>query len=146
MAKKKIRLLKDVHFDFEGAHVALSSKGAASMVDEPFLLKSLEVEASTESESLLTQASDTSAGADPSVSKSQTNENDEDTMSEEVIKSLKEELNALKAEREAERLALAVEKATLTFGKYEMDAEVVKELSEKFHGEWLWLLRLWMQW
>ena len=47
---KKVRYLQDVHFDFEGAHIALTSKGAASMKDEPYLLKSLEVEVKKESE------------------------------------------------------------------------------------------------
>lgn len=133
--KKKVRMLKDVHFDFDGAHVALTSNGAASFADEPYLLKSLEV-SNTESESLLTQAQDnTGASAgNENVSKSQT-ENKEDNMSEEVIKQLQEEVNALKAERDAAVLKAAQDKAEGDFGKYDLEADLVKELVEQFHTE-----------
>lgn len=135
MAKKKIRLLKDVHFDFDEAHIALTSNGAASMADEPYLLKSLRLE-ENESESLLTQAqSDTGASADDEkVSKSQT-ENKEDLMDQEIVKQLQDEVASLKAERDAAVLKAAVDTAETAFGKYELEAELVKELAGVFHTE-----------
>lgn len=39
---KQPKYIKDVHFD--GGHLALTKGGAASMIDEPYLLKSLHIE------------------------------------------------------------------------------------------------------
>lgn len=42
--KKEPKYIKDVRFNFEGAHLALTKSGAASMIDEPYLMKSLHIE------------------------------------------------------------------------------------------------------
>ena len=132
--KAKVRLTK-AHFDFEGAEVSYTTPdvgGAASLKNEAYLFKSMQ----NESESLLTQAQDNtgaSAGKE-NVSKSQT-ENKEDNMSEEVIKQLQEEVNALKAERDAAVLKAAKDKAEGEFAKYDLEADLVKELVEQFHTE-----------
>ena len=131
MAKKKVRLLKDVHFDFEGAHIALTSKGAASQVDEPFLLKSLEIEESNKAAGTATD----NTGVNKSAVSDDHKQENEDVMSQEVIKQLQEQLVALQAEREAEKVAIQVEKAAIAFGKYDLGEELVKELSESFYGE-----------
>lgn len=133
--KKKVRMLKDVHFDFDGAHVALTSNGAASFADEPYLLKSLEV-SNTESESLLTQAQDNTSASDEAenVSKSQP-ENKEDLMDQEAMKALQDQVEALQKQLADKDTEVAIDKAAVVFGKYELEAELVKELSEAFHTE-----------
>ena len=47
--KKKVRVLKDVHFDNEGSHLSYTTPedgGAASLKNEAFLTKALTVEES----------------------------------------------------------------------------------------------------
>lgn len=133
--KKATHRLLSAHFDFEGAEVSYTTDevgGAASLKNDAYLFKSMV----NESESLLTQAqSDTGASADDEkVSKSQT-ENKEDLMDQEIVKQLQDEVATLKAERDAAVLKAAVDAAETAFGKYELEAELVKELAGVFHTE-----------
>lgn len=118
--KKKIRLLKDIKLD----HIALTSKGAASLVDEPFLLKALHVDESNTAGTVEGNTGKTMS-VDADVNK---NLDDEDTMSQDVIKALQDELAVLKKERD-------FEKSKSAFAKYDLPETEVEALANAFQGD-----------
>lgn len=125
--KKRVRFLEGVNFDFEGAHIALTSNGAASCKDEPYLLKSLanDNKESTPLDKTLSKAVDTNTpssstevagGEDDKVSKQE-----EDQMSEELKKELADTKRLL-AEVNAEKSLVP----------YAFEEELNKELINAF--------------
>lgn len=134
MDKAKYRL-KKAHFDFEGAEVSYTTQevgGAASLKNEAYLFKSMaddSKESVEEVSDTTSEAGITGETADEDVSK--TNENNEDDMSQELMDKV-EQLQKQLAERDHE---VAVEKASTAFGKFDLEAELVKELAEAFQGE-----------
>ena len=56
-------------------------------------------------------------------------------MTAEVMKSMQGQIEALQKQLEAKEHEVAVEKAVTAFAKYELEAELVKELSEAFQGK-----------
>jgi len=120
---KKIRKLKGIHFDFKGAHLAYTDEsqgGAASKLNDPFLLKSTELDKPlTENQKKILEdieeesvPLDKSTGAGkntPSSSEETGEDNDninkgtDNDMSEEILKQLaevKHELAITKAEKQ----------------------------------------------
>lgn len=136
---KPKRLLKNFNFKYEGAHLAVTDGtkgGAASMKNEAYLFKALD-DGSNESDSAVadTAVVDGNTGVTADVSVSKSNDNNEDNMTAEVMKSMQEQIEALQKQLEAKEHEVAVEKAATAFAKYELEAELVKELSEAFQGE-----------
>lgn len=136
---KPKRLLKNFNFKYEGAHLAVTDGtkgGAASLKNEAYLFKALDV-GSNESDSAVadTAVVDGNTGVTADVSVSKSNDNNEDNMTAEVMKSMQEQIEALQKQLEAKEHEVAVEKAATAFAKYELEAELVKELSEAFQGE-----------
>lgn len=115
---EKVRYLHGVHFDFEGAHIALTTKGAASRSDEPYLLKSLEVCDEQEFTPLKKEVGNTR----------ETNQNLEGNnsdMSVELQKQLDDQA-ALIATMTRDN---GIMKAQADLGLFELDAEIEKELA-----------------
>ena len=144
---KAKRILKDVHFDFIGAHIAYtdgSQGGAASLKNQPYLLKAEDInkELTEEQEEILlaigeestpldksrvvdknapSSSTEVAGGEDVKISKQE-----EDTMSEankEQIADLQKQLSVMKAEKQ------------LTAYQFDEDlekglAEAISELSE----------------
>lgn len=136
---KPKRLLKNFNFKYEGAHLAVTDGtkgGAASMKNEAYLFKALDG-GSNESDSAVadTAVVDGNTGVTADVSVSKSNDNDEDNMTAEVMKSMQEQIEALQKQLADKEHEVAVEKAATAFAKYELEAELVKELSEAFQGE-----------
>lgn len=140
--QKPKRLLKNFNFKYEGAHLAVTNGlngGAASLKNEAYLMKSLDVP--NESETVVadtTASGNTGVNAESRVSKS--NENEE-TMTEQE-KDLKAKLEAAEAREAALQKQLEevnVQKAkdavSAEFAKLITDAELVKELADAFHAE-----------
>lgn len=136
---KPKRLLKNFNFKYEGAHLAVTDGtkgGAASMKNEAYLFKALD-NGSNESDSAVadTAVVDGNTGVTADISVSKSNDNNEDNMTAEVMKSMQEQIKALQKQLEAKEREVAVEKAATAFAKYELEAELVKELSEAFQGK-----------
>jgi len=115
--KKKVRVLKDVHFDNEGSHLSYTTPedgGAASLKNESYLLKKLNVE-----------ESDNQAHAceDTPVDKSTETiiETKENEMTE-VEKQLQKQVAQMQHE-------LAVRDAKDVLNKYGLDAELNKQVA-----------------
>lgn len=145
--KKKKRILKKVHFDFKGAHLAytdMSQGGAASLKNEPYLLKASDVELdltdeqksileeigeeSTPLEKKLSDGDDTNALSSSSEDgEGKLEKQEEDKMSEQISKELVESLEKQVAELKREN---AVVKAGNLLTKYEFEAELNKGLAE----------------
>lgn len=124
-------VLKEAHFDFEGAEVSYTTAevgGAASLKNNAYLFKSMQQESLEGAEVL--DNGNTGVIADVDVSKS--NEPDEETMTQEVIKALEAKVAEMEKQLQAKELAVKVAAASETFSKYGIDAEIVKELSEKY--------------
>lgn len=124
-SKGKKRYLKDVHFDFEKAHVAYTIGGAASLKDEPILLKQKEQSLSEEELSILkelNESTDALAEVDKLKEEPEILKGNETDMSE--INKLQEQLNQMKQE-------LAIEKAVNKTAKYNFEngADVAKALA-----------------
>lgn len=129
---KKVRLLKDIDLD----HIALTSNGAASFKDEPFLLKALDVE--KESEPAGTDEGNT--GEAPEQSGNENKDNGEAMNPSQ--EDLQKQVDALLAEKaqlekqiEDQKQAEIVKAASVEYAQHISDAEIVKELATKFNGE-----------
>lgn len=116
--KKKVRVLKDVHFDNEGSHLSYTTPedgGAASLKNESYLIKNLNVE-----------ESDNQAHAceDNTVEKSTENktETKENEMTE-VEKQLQDQVAKMQHE-------LAVRDAKDVLNKYGFEAELNKQVAD----------------
>lgn len=145
--RKKKRVLKKVHFDFKGAHLAYTdgSQGfAASMKNEPYLLKSSDVdlELTDEQESILAEIGEESTPLEKKLSNGDDNnapsslskdgednleKQEEDQMSEQISKELVESLEQKIADLEK---ANAVIKAENLLTGYGFEAELNKGLAE----------------
>lgn len=121
MSKKQIRKLKDVHFDFDTAHLAYTD-GAASLKDEPYLLKSLDVveDATDQPESDNQAHACEDQDVDKSTTKTQTSKENEMT---DVNKELQDQIAQMQHE-------LAVQKAVNSLNKYELTAELSGPLAD----------------
>lgn len=121
MSKKQIRKLKDVHFDFDTAHLAYTD-GAASLKDEPYLLKSLEVvEDATDQPESDNQAH---ACEDENVDRSTTeNPTSKENKMTDVNKELQDQIAQMQHE-------LAVQKAVNSLNKYGLNAELSAPLAD----------------
>lgn len=124
--KRKVRYLIDVNFDAEDAHIAYTT-GAASLKDEPYLLKQQELELTEEQELLLKElkhSSEASAGEELTQEKGT-------TMS---VENLQKQLDDQKAVTEALLKQLAQERTSKATEKYSFDAaiseSVIKTLAD----------------
>lgn len=123
MAKKTVRKLIGVHFNADDAHLAYTRKGAASLKDEPYLLKSLEVEADSPDSESDTQAH---ACEDTIVDKSTTtNPNTKENEMTDVTQNADATAEVLKRMQQLEH-ELAVQKAVNVTAKYNFDAEIAE--------------------
>lgn len=116
--KKKVRYLFDVNFDGDDAHIAYTD-GAASLKDEPYLLKQQNLELTEEQKLLLKElnpSSEATAGEELTQEKG-----NEDTMS---VENLQKQLDAQEAVTKALLQELAVERTSKATDKYAFDAEV----------------------
>ena len=116
--KRKVRYLFDVNFDSEDAHIAYTT-GAASLKDEPYLLKQQNLELTEEQELLLKELKPSSE-ATAAEELTQEKGNDE-TMS---VENLQKQLDDQKAVTEALLKQLAQERTSKATEKYAFDAEV----------------------
>lgn len=137
---KRVRYLKDVNFDdLLKSHIALTSNGAASYADTPYLLKSLSneavVELSTDSV-ISTDAENTGVNA---VNDSSKNVNKESNVTVQVeqgeLQTLQSQIADLQKSLAQKDLEIAVEKSAQKFGAFELEKELISELSEAFQGE-----------
>lgn len=149
--KNTKRKLKDITFDFKGAHLAYtdaSQGGAASGYNEPYLLKSLSLEATTEQLAIIEDIGEELTPLDKTVSKNavveegangsviaepsiqESPENLTAGVNNEVIKgnSMSEQdeiIKALQEQVEQLTLAAAIEKSKNALSKYTFDNEVM---------------------
>lgn len=143
--KQKVkRFLKNIHFDFDGAHVALtdaSQGGACSMLNEPLLLKALKGKTLTEEQRELLEKMghdiseiEKSASEKQDSSSSLSEENDE-----EVNTNINKENEDIMSEDIQKRLA-ALEKENKILktqglvSKYNFEADVEEALVEAIHN------------
>lgn len=125
MNRKKVKLLRGVHFDFEDAEISLTTKGAASKVDQPFLLKSLVKQTKKGSESL-------DKGVHTDVNKTKP---EGDTMSEEMLKKVLKKLEEVEEKLAQKELQEEIAVVANTFRGYGLGEELAGRLAEAFQGE-----------
>ena len=116
--KKKVRVLKDVHFDNEGSHLSYTTPedgGAASLKNEAFLTKALNVEESDNQ----AHACEDDTVEKSTENKTQTKENE----MTEVEKQLQEQVAKMQHE-------LAVRDAKDVLNKYGFEAELNKQVAD----------------
>lgn len=125
--KKKVRLLKDVHFDFEGAELSYTL-GAASLKDEPYLLKKKDEALSEEEEKLLKELNESSnEGVIPSE---ETGDNPNNNVEKGNKKPMTTENVDLQKQLDDLKHELEVSKAVNKLIKYSFEDEVQKALAD----------------
>lgn len=114
---KKARLLKDVTFPEGIGHVALTSGGAASRVNKPFLLKS--------------EQKDTGNVVTPDIKI----EDDDKSLTKDSENKMDEEVQAKLEALEAENAALLKQVALKALAAYKLEEELASELADTIKSE-----------
>lgn len=123
--KRPKKLLTGVHFDNEGAHVAIcTGNGAASLMNEPYLLKSVE-----HSEKVLDK-DDKTLGTEVLSTKPEIKKEENSKMDEVAIKAMQDELATLKADKEALAKELKKSEVTTSLIIYKLSDDIEKALAD----------------
>lgn len=137
--KKPKRLLKNFNFKTGKGHLAVTdgeNGGAASLKNEAYLFKSMEQDSSKEfSDADIAEENNTGVEKSAMSDTKEKTDNKDDLMSEEMMKAMADQIEALQKQLADKDHEVAVEKAATSFGKYEFEAELVKEASEAFQGD-----------